>query len=132
MSLKGRAAHAGPVLLSAHIKSSLVVPSLLMYAERFLTKGTAYGPKKGMQLVRTVPTSPLPWEWPQPNATAGAASKQKSSSSSKIADMVIVLVVQDGRQPRYLEAYFSISVPSTLIIYLKEYRTVFKYCREID
>lgn len=96
-----------------------------------MTKGTAYGPKKGMQLVRTVPTSPLPWEWPQPNATAGAASKQKSSSSSKIADMVIVLVVQDGRQPRYLEADFSIT-PSTLTTYLKEYRTEFKYCREIE
>lgn len=64
-----------------------------------MTKGTAHGPKKGMQLVLTIPASPLPWEWPEPNVTLSPAKKKKAPS--KTADMVIVLVVQEGRQPRY-------------------------------
>lgn len=72
--------------------------SFTMCAEHFVTKGNAYGPKKGMQLVLTIPASPLPWEWPVSNVTAMPAKKKKTAA--KASDMVIVLVVQDGRQPR--------------------------------
>lgn len=67
-------------------------------ADHFVHQGSGKGPKKGTQLVLTLSATPLPWEWPQPNLTAPSETKK---GVSKEADMVIVLVLLDGRQPRY-------------------------------
>ncbi|KAL0046279.1 hypothetical protein WJX82_007868 [Trebouxia sp. C0006] len=66
--------------------------------EQFGTNRIAQGPIKGVTLVQPV-FSPTPWQWPQ---TALHAAPSQSSIQGRAADLLIVLVIYAGKQPRWL------------------------------